>query len=70
MTVLVKNGRAASLFNISDIARAVGRPISSMYRAVRVGKTVPAPKLKVGRRYYYPEAEYRSIVGLLGGGSK
>jgi hypothetical protein len=49
-------------FNISDVARALGKDIALIWRRIREQGTMPEPTVKHGRREFYTAAEFHRIV--------
>ncbi len=49
-------------YTISDVAKALGLHAPTLWRRIMQQRIFPAPSVKIGFRFYYPEAEFLRLT--------
>jgi hypothetical protein len=62
MKRLVNDPGQPEVYTITDMSKAMGRSISSVWSRIRLFSTLPAPEIRVGRRDYYSATTFEEIV--------
>lgn len=63
MAIMVQGGEtAATVYSITDIARAIGLSPQAIGQRIRLYGTLPEPTIRIGKRLFFDEKTFRKIV--------
>lgn len=65
MAMMMTDTGIVQLYSITDVARAAGIPVATMQARVSTYQIVPAPTIPMGKRRYYDQVTFTSLVAQM-----
>ncbi|WP_020469338.1 hypothetical protein [Zavarzinella formosa] len=62
MKIINVNREEIRLHSIADLAKAVGKPLTNVWYAIRQTRAVAAPDYRWGNRDYYTDQQYATAL--------